>query len=85
MKLHEMPNIGKQLAAKLEKVGINDSEEFITIGSKEAFVRIKTELDDGCINMLYTLEGAVQGIRWHSLSKDQKNELKIFYDSLEAK
>ncbi|WP_372481128.1 TfoX/Sxy family DNA transformation protein [Clostridium tagluense] len=29
---------------------------------------------------LYALEGAVQGIRWHNLSGEIKDELKEFYN-----
>lgn len=31
--------------------------------------------------MLCALEGAIQGMRWHSLSNDIKNDLKCFYES----
>jgi len=37
-----------------------------------------------CINMLYALEGAIQGIRWHGLSKERKLELKEYYNSLKV-
>ncbi len=32
--------------------------------------------------MLYALEGAIEGIRWYSLSNDIKQELKEFYKTL---
>ena len=31
--------------------------------------------------MLYALEGAIQGIRWHDLSKEKKDNLRDFYNS----
>lgn len=81
--LKELPNIGKELAYKLEVVGISCEEELKNIGSEDALIRINTLEDGGaCINMLYALEGAIQGIRWHGLSKDRKESLLDFYRSI---
>ncbi len=79
-KLEKQPNIGKELERQLNEVGITTFEELFDIGSKEAWLRIKSVDDSACINRLYALEGAVQGIRWHNLSEDIKGELKEFYN-----
>jgi len=76
--LSSMPNIGKILEDKLIKVGINTPEELISLGSKNALLRIREIDQSGCFNMLCALEGAIQGIRWHGLSKEKKEELKQF-------
>ncbi|MBI2279874.1 MAG: TfoX/Sxy family DNA transformation protein [Bacteroidetes bacterium] len=56
------------------------------MGSENAIVKISTIENSGaCINMLYALEGAIQGIRWHNLSKDRKKELNDFYRILKKK
>lgn len=78
--LTEMPNVGKILAQKLTEVDIKTPGDLISSGSENAFIRIKTVDPDACINMLYALEGAVQGIRWHSLSPDRKKELTAFFN-----
>jgi DNA transformation protein len=78
--LTDLPNIGKTLAEKLIKSGINTAQELKDVGSQQAIVRIVTiEDSDACINMLYALEGAIQGIRWHGLSDKRKAELREFY------
>ena len=75
-----LPNIGKTLAEKLSLVGIANEQELKKIGSENALIKIATIENSGaCINMLYALEGAIQGIRWHGLNKDRKQELKEFY------
>ena len=84
-KLSDMPNIGKELERQLNEVGINTPDQLIKLGSKEAFLRIKSMDSSACINRLYALEGAVLNIRWHYLPQDIKNELKSFYASLESK
>lgn len=84
--LIELPNIGKTLADKLKKAGIKNSRDLKEIGSEKAIIKISTlENDKVCINMLYALDGAIQGIRWHSLDKDRKQELKEFYNLLTKK
>jgi len=82
--LSKLPNIGKLSEKKLNQVGIFTKEELFTLGSKEAFKRIR-KIDAGaCLNMLYGLEGAVQGVRWHNLSKETKEDLKKFFGLYEA-
>ena len=84
-RLSDMPNIGKELERQLNEVGINTPDQLIKLGSKEAFLRIKSMDSSACINRLYALEGAVLNIRWHYLPQDIKNDLKSFYASLESK
>ena len=76
--LSSLPNIGKTLAEKLEQVGINSPDELKQTGSENALLRIREIDQSGCYNMLCALEGAIQGIRWHGLSKERKEELKEF-------
>lgn len=79
--LSRLLNIGKVSEEKLNRVGIFTKEELFTLGSKEAFKRIK-KIDAGaCLSMLCGLEGAVQGVRWHNLSKETKEDLKDFLSS----
>lgn len=80
--LSKLPNIGKTLADKLIQVGINTPNDLKSIGSEDSFVRIRTVDSNACINTLYALEGAVQGIRWHNLDSARKAELKDFFDHI---
>jgi DNA transformation protein len=80
--LINMPDIGRTLADKLKNVGIYSPRDLITTGSENAMIKIETVDHETCINMLYALEGAIQGIRWHDLDDGRKTELKEFYDRL---
>lgn len=83
MKLTDLPNIGKAIAADLEKCGITTADELRQTGSKEAFIRIRIHADAGaCLNKLCALEGALQGIPWNALPDETKSALKTFYKSL---
>lgn len=83
-KLSDLSNIGKTLTNKLVKSGITSPQLLKQLGSENALLKIATLENSGvCINMLYALEGAIQGIRWHGLSKERKQELREFYNLLE--
>lgn len=77
--LTQLPNIGKVVSEKLIQVGITSPEELKAIGSEQAFIRLQTIDETACLCMLQALEGAVQGIRWHDLPKERKEELKQFF------
>ncbi len=82
MELIDMPKIGKEVSKKLRAVGIDTPEKLVELGSKEAFIRIKTIDDTACFSMLQGLEGAIQSIRWHNLPESKKKDLKEFFDSI---
>ena len=74
--VRELSNIGDVLAAELESVGIHTLEDLRRCGSAGALLLIRGASGKGCMNMLYALEGTIQGIRWHSLAKSQKDAAK---------
>ena len=74
--LTSLPNIGPTLAGKLQRAGISGPEQLADVGSVEALMRIKDASGRGCYNTLYALEGAIQGVRWHSLPDRVRQELK---------
>jgi DNA transformation protein len=77
--LTQLPNIGKIVAEKLKMVGISTPAQLKAAGSEDAFTRLATIDDSACINTLYALEGAIQGIRWHSLTDERKRELLEYF------
>jgi DNA transformation protein len=80
--LNQMPNIGPVLQDKLMQAGVQTPEKLAALGSRQAFTRILLKDQSACLNKLYALEGAIQGVRWHDLAAEQKRELKIFYKAL---
>ena len=77
-KLSKLPNIGRVLEQKLIEADIQTPGQLIQLGAEQAFLRLSIEDEGACYNMLCALEGAIQGIRWHQLSKERKTELKEF-------
>jgi DNA transformation protein len=77
--LMQQPNIGKDTATKLIQVGITSSAELKEAGTEQAFLRLQT-LDPGaCIQLLFGLEGAIEGIPYTQLSTQKKLELREFH------
>lgn len=80
--LSKLPSIGNVLEDKLRQVGIETRDDLQNVGSKDAFLRIKSIDEGACLNTLYALEGALQGVRWHYLSDADKKNLKSYYQSI---
>lgn len=80
MKLAGVPNIGKTLEMELNSIGIQSVEELREVGSIEAIIRLNIHGCNTCYNKFYALEGAIQNIRWHQLSKEYRQQLKEKYD-----
>lgn len=78
--LKNLINIGKVLESQLNEVGINTLEELKEKGSRETWLAIREIDKSACYNRLCGIEGAIQGVRWHDLSKEDKEELKEFYN-----
>lgn len=80
--LTSMMNLGKEMERKLKSVGIGSCEELMAAGSKEAYRRLKTLYPNVCLVHLYCLEGAIYQTEYNCLSKEMKQELRLFSDSL---
>ena len=78
--LTELPNIGPVLADKLAAVGVETHADLAALGSVEVVVQIKEEDTSACYNMLYAIEGAILGLRWHAISKADRAALKERFD-----
>ena len=78
--LSQLPNIGKVLAEKLAHQGITTHDDLVSLGSIEVVLRIGQTDQSACYNMLYALEGAIRGIRWHSIPRGERQQLKEEYD-----
>ena len=79
--LTSLMNIGKVIEKRLKSVDISTAEELKKVGSKEAFTRIKLRYPNICLVHLYSLEGAILGVKYHQLPEDTKQSLKDYSNS----
>lgn len=81
--LTQLPNIGPVLAQKLKDIGVQSHADLAEMGSVEALIRIGQTDPTAFANMLYALEGAIVGVRWHDLPKDHRDKIKDeFYEAI---
>ena len=78
--LSQLPNIGEVLAGKLSDIGITSRADLVAKGSIEAVIQIGDLDTTACYNMLYALEGAIRGVRWHGIPKEERKKLKEEFD-----
>jgi DNA transformation protein len=78
--LTKLKNIGPTLAQKLQGIGVESLEDLKKLGSIEVVLQIRVKDLSACYNMLYAIEGAIQGIRWHNIPKMDKAKLKAEFD-----
>lgn len=78
--LKSLPNIGVRLDTLLKKAGINTHQQLKTLGSVETVLRITGGKPLIGYNMLYAIEGAIRGVRWHGIPKDELRLLREQYD-----
>lgn len=82
-KLTDLPNIGPVLARNLEQIGVTCPAQLREMGPQGAFLRIRTQVDQGaCLHQLEALAGAAEGIKKSLLSPERKAELKAWYRAL---
>ena len=81
--LTALPNIGEEMARCLVKAGIRSPDELRRIGSVEAAIRGSPHKRSGpaCRSALRALEGAIRGVRWHSIPRDERESLWKDYQS----
>jgi DNA transformation protein and related proteins len=77
--LTKIPNIGPELAKRLEAIGVNSYDQLARLGTIETVKRLKLANINACCNMLYAIEGAIRKIRWHDLPKQDREKLKEEY------
>ena len=53
--LTSMMNIGKEMAKKLDSVGIGSAEELVCSGAEQAFLKLKERYPNVCLVHLYAL------------------------------
>ena len=75
--LIDLPNIGEEVARLLSSAGIRSPNELKRLGSVAAAARIARirPADPPCQSMLSGLEGAIRGVRWHSIPKAERAAL----------
>ncbi|MDR2930764.1 MAG: TfoX/Sxy family protein [Propionibacteriaceae bacterium] len=77
--LTQLPQIGPVTARQLVAVGVSTPEALRAVGAKQAFLKIRDQLDPGaCVQLLYGLQAAVLGLAARELTAQTKAELRAW-------
>ncbi|WP_295582075.1 TfoX/Sxy family DNA transformation protein [uncultured Oscillibacter sp.] len=83
--LTSLPNIGPVLADHLRRVGIAAPADLRAAGAREAFLRIRAQVDpDACFHQLTALAGAELGIPKKDLTPADRQALRDFFSALKT-
>jgi DNA transformation protein len=82
--LTALPNIGETVAAALRKAGVESYGDLADMGAVEAALRVARGGRKDCYNLLFALEGAIRGVRWHSIPKQDRARLKQEFERARA-
>jgi DNA transformation protein len=75
--LTSLPNIGREVARLLVAGGVRTPAELTRLGAICAAERIRAVRpgDPPCRSMLAGLEGAIRGVRWHAIPREEREAL----------
>jgi hypothetical protein len=73
--LRDLRNIGDVVAAELEAAGIADGEALRAAGAVGAALRLRMAGFDVCQSKLGGLEGAIRGMKWNLVPKEERAAL----------
>jgi DNA transformation protein len=76
-RLEDLPNVGQEVARLLGAVGIRTPGALRRLGAVGTARRIQAirPEDPPCRSMLAGLEGAIRGVRWHTIPKPEREAL----------
>lgn len=81
--LASLKNLGPRSAAMLDKAGIEDVDTLHALGAVRAYAQVKQAGLKPSLNLLWALEGAIQGVHWQTVVTKQRFELLMQLDDLE--
>ncbi len=80
----KLRNIGPKSAAWLRQVGLRTAEDLSALGAVGAFVKVKRAGFKPSLNLLYSLEGALQDCHWQELPEARRTALVAEYEAIIA-
>ena len=73
--MNKLRGLGPKSIAMLETAGITTEEALRTLGSIQAFCRVKAAGCKPSLNLLWALEGALSDVDWREVSQQHRTSL----------
>ena len=77
----ELINLGPRSAKMLADAGINSVAELEECGAVEAYLAIRREGLPVSLNMLYAVHGALNGVHWNTIDREERESLIMELDA----
>jgi DNA transformation protein len=74
-KIADLPNLGPKSQAMLANAGLHTVEQIRALGSVASYLAVKRFNKSASLNLLWALEGAINGKHWQNVAKHQRLEL----------
>ena len=84
MAAEKIRNVGPKSAAWLRQVGVRTFDDLKRLGTVDIFLKVKRAGFKPSLNLLYSMEGALQDCHWTDLPDERKQELLAAYEAAEA-
>lgn len=81
-RMRRLPNITYQLERLLNEAGIHDPEMLKTLGALSAWYRLRCIRKDLSINVLYALDGAIEGVHAAIIPSQRRQHLRQWAETL---
>ncbi|MBJ3815295.1 TfoX/Sxy family DNA transformation protein [Shimwellia pseudoproteus] len=79
VRLKDLPNLSLRIEMLLQEVGVEDVNTLYHLGARVCWMRLRAEHQFIGINILYALEGAINGVHVAALPADRRRELQEWW------
>ena len=85
MSLMSLPGLGPRSQHMLAQAGIESADMLRQLGAVEAYLRVKRTGCKPSLNLLWALEGAITGVAWQTVARQERASLLFALDAAESR
>lgn len=82
-KISDLNGLGPKSQDMLERAGLMTVEQLKSIGSIAAFIKTRESNNNVSLNLLWALESALTGEKWHVIAKNHRTSLLLALEEYE--
>jgi DNA transformation protein and related proteins len=77
----DLPGLGPKSLAMLAAAGIHRRADLESLGSVQAYLRVKAAGQNASLNLLWAMEGALTGEAWRVVAREERTRLLMALDA----
>ena len=79
-----LPGLGPKSEQALRAAGIATVGQLRSLGSVQAYLKVKKHWPNASLNLLWALEGAIAGLPWQVVAKEHRLSLLLALEAAEG-